>query len=53
MLVETLTHSKIQIISTRNQVITYEAIPHNPQIPHSLALLSSLYEANYTFFKSS
>lgn len=38
MLVEILTGSKIQIISSRNQVITYEAIPHNPQIPHRLAL---------------
>lgn len=41
MLVEILTGSKILILSSRKQVIAYEAIPHNLQIPHSLALYLS------------
>lgn len=38
MFVEILNSSKIQIISSRNQVITYEAMSRNPQIPRSLVL---------------
>lgn len=58
MLVEILTGSKIQVLSSRKQVTAYETIPYNLQNPHtgftesSTLLFSSLYGANSTYFKS-
>lgn len=45
MPLEILTGSKIQVFSSRKQVIAFETIPYNLQIPHSLAQHS-------TFLKS-